>query len=111
MSNEKFTQGEWVLNPIANFAKYNNLWFCTIEGNNRELIQKIYGKTKEQAEANAKLIASAPKMYNALLSAMRIVDLWTLGGTVAEEHKDEAIALNSMKILFEEVIDKASNSL
>lgn len=66
----KFTKGNWLLkNPIAKYAGYNNLWFCIIESEDRHIIQKIYGKTKEEAEANAKLIAAAPEMLEACMTA------------------------------------------
>lgn len=65
----KHTPGPWNLkNPTAKYAAYNNLWFCIIESEDRRIIQKIYGRSKEEAEANAKLIAAAPDLLNNLES-------------------------------------------
>jgi len=63
----KFTKGEWVIYlKSVEYDGYANLWFCVLTNSEGVIIQKIYGRTKEEAEANAKLIAAAPKMYEEL---------------------------------------------
>ena len=66
-----------------------------------------YENELDENKANAKLIAAAPKLLDALIKAMNIVDLWTLSEDVAEEHKDEAIILNEMRLSFEKAINEA----
>jgi len=99
----KHTKGEW---------KFDNL-HCVVLSNEDFNIKDVElwpHQYEDIAElnANAKLIAAAPDLLNALISAMRIVDLWTFGGKVAEEHMDEAISLNSMRESFESAIEKAT---
>ena len=60
----QFTKGEWKINP----DKETNEWGATetfIETDNVKNFISVYGDD-EEAEANAKLIAAAPLMYNAL---------------------------------------------
>lgn len=64
----------------------------------------------EQQEANARLIAAAPEMLEALRSAMRIKDLWLPIGDVSDEHAEEAKALSQMAMMFESVINKATTT-
>ena len=64
--------------------------------------------SREECMANANLIAHAPELLNALMLAMKIVDLWTLDEEVSEDYDDEAIALNTMKITFEHAIKAAT---
>ena len=70
----KHTKGEWALrNPIAEYNAYSNMWCCAIQYG-EDIGQMIFGKTKEEAEANAKLIAAAPELLEALIEVVRISD-------------------------------------
>lgn len=95
----QYTNGVWILkNPVAKYAGYNNLWFCIIESEDRHIIQKIYGKSKEEAEANAKLIAAAPELLQALKAAKAVFDSQGINEThsiVGEQYKKVVEAIKS----------------
>jgi hypothetical protein len=64
----KHTKGEWVIkNQIAEYDGYSNMWYVAICLESDRILQRIYGATKSEAEANAKLMAAAPIMLKALL--------------------------------------------
>ena len=77
MKTLKNTQGQWEMYPEAlnHGLSYNKAmpFRCDVLGafdeatNSRIIIASVYGRTKEEAEANAKLIAPAPKMLEALI--------------------------------------------
>ena len=64
----KFTKGQWMLNRAMNEIVSEN--DCTKNGGIDIIAQCFcgfdYDSTKPEAEANAKLIAAAPVMYEAL---------------------------------------------
>ncbi len=70
-------------------------------------IAELFGKPKE-TEANAKLIAAAPELLEAIQKAIKISSLWTFDKDVTIEHEDEAKALHSMHLEFDRVIKKAT---
>jgi len=59
-----------------------------------------------QWEANAKLIAAAPAMYDAIQCALNIKDLWSADpqGTISADREGEMQALKLMQEKFEAII-------
>lgn len=66
--------------------------------------------SKEQAAANAKLIAAAPDMLEAIQCALNIKDLWSAQqhGTVSADHAGEMEALQKMQDKLEAALAKAT---
>jgi hypothetical protein len=64
--------------------------------------------TSEPDEPNgdAKIIALAPEMWQAIQGALRIADLWRPSEDTPEEHWEEAKALYMMLSQFEEIARK-----
>lgn len=59
----KHTKGPWFVNDEENEER-----FCAIvTGGLQVVADNVYGKTPEEAEANALLISKVPDMYEALL--------------------------------------------
>ena len=118
----KFTKGEWKIgqtlstrttrswteqeisrsNEVENkmvFVNFNTL----DEGRGRRLIAKC--ETKE----DAKLIAAAPNMIEAIQAALRIKDLWLpASDNHNEESEGEYQALLKMEEMFNEAMKKAT---
>ena len=61
------TKGEWIIDSSF-YDSYSNMWITILKNKEGKAIQRIYGITKEESEANAKLISASPKMYEALLN-------------------------------------------
>lgn len=61
MSNERFTQGEWVVNGMGSFPKSPNTICITVQLNEKREPLDV-----DEYLANAHLIAAAPDMYRAL---------------------------------------------
>lgn len=61
-----------------------------------------------ECTANAKLIAAAPDMYNAIKLALNIKDLWAPVCDPGIEHEGEAQALQSMLTALEAAMAKAT---
>lgn len=101
---KKFTQGEW---KHVNDSPYHRVELV----NGRLYVASVEGALNESEEqANAKLIAAAPIMYEAISSALRIVDLWIPPDSEShnEETQGEVEALMNMKNAFESAINKAT---
>lgn len=70
----KFTKGEWLrMSQGAIYDALVNRWFYTMLDKEGKILLRVYGQTVEEAEANARLIAAAPAMFEALRS---IVEYW-----------------------------------
>lgn len=61
----RFTKGEWITTSSAYFNDYQNIWEKPLRVNDFNF-GIISGKTKEETEANSKLIVCAPDMLDAL---------------------------------------------
>jgi hypothetical protein len=59
-----------------------------------------------QPNGDAKIIALAPEMWQAIQGALRIADLWRPSDDTPEEHGEEAKALYMMLSQFEEIARK-----
>jgi K+/H+ antiporter YhaU regulatory subunit KhtT len=69
----KHTQGEWYLphnykmeQPSVVKSPDTGRWWAIICSGYSNMICKVFGDSKEEAEANAKLIAAAPDLLEAL---------------------------------------------
>ncbi|MCO5092635.1 hypothetical protein [Bosea sp. (in: a-proteobacteria)] len=94
MGAEKFTKGPWValgdVHQVGNLDEH--LWCGDVSPNNAtpfrgpichiQSCDHIGGISREEAEANARLIAAGPQMFEALKAARQQVV--TLGGEVIE---------------------------
>lgn len=69
MKNTKHTQGEWEITYGVTQKDENGNLYNTIFGerSHTEMVCKVIGKTREQVDSNAKLIAAAPELLEALL--------------------------------------------
>lgn len=54
----------------AHYNGWVNAWFCIVEDENSRVLQKIYGSTKLEAEANAKLFLAARDLLEACKAVM-----------------------------------------
>lgn len=71
----KGTKGEWAIEGEAIYDPLANMWFCAIVNEEGKILQRVYGIDKEEAEANAKLIAEAPKLLETLQELVDLKDL------------------------------------
>lgn len=76
----KHTPGPWIVSNIPDDRIKNFVW--VIDPNSDLGICKVHtdGDTKDESEANARLIAAAPDLVSA---AMRILELWDNNGNPA----------------------------
>lgn len=73
MSTNKFTEGEWQLKSDLQMYYFID---SKETGDNIATLMKTFIKiSNEEAEANAKLIAAAPTMLEALYQVLKVVDL------------------------------------
>ena len=59
---KKFTKGEWKTLDKATFDSYQNVWRKALYIDGFNFCMYISGRTKEEVNANAKLIAAAPNL-------------------------------------------------
>lgn len=67
MSNIKHTPLPWNKPLKPTYSEMFNVWYCLIRDAKENINQKIYGNTKEEAEANAKLIVKAVNCHDDLV--------------------------------------------
>ena len=79
---EKYSKGEWKTLDKAVFNPYQNVWSKALYVNNLTFCMYILGRTEAESESNAKLIAAAPNMLDALLETDK--DLCVLESTMAQ---------------------------
>lgn len=63
---KKFTKGEWKTLDKATFDSYQNVWRKALYIDGFNFCMYISGRTKEEVNANAKLIAAAPALLDNL---------------------------------------------
>ena len=62
----KFTKGKWKTLDKATFDSYQNVWRKALYIDGFNFCMYISGRTEEEVNANAKLIAAAPEMLDVL---------------------------------------------
>jgi hypothetical protein len=65
-----YTKGEWKSSKVV-IAKKD--WFEVNIGNGEKRLAETYGDSSEEAEANAKLIAAAPELLEALKGSYELL--------------------------------------
>jgi hypothetical protein len=94
----KHTQGEWVVSEFHETNEHGSKMINIDAGSYLSIISIYYSderKDKEEAEANAKLIANAPDMLSVLREAVDHAHVYDTNPALVE--------------LFEAVIQKATN--
>jgi hypothetical protein len=79
-----YTKGKWAFN--------NEFWLGGgyIVTAPKQNIAEVFGDTLEQGEANARLIAAAPAMYEALKKASELCDLREFAGGAPVQYMVDA---------------------
>lgn len=68
-----YTEGPWEINNEKNEERHN----CILSTTTRNVVcDNIYGRTKEEADANAALIAAAPKQNDTLKLIQHFIHDW-----------------------------------
>ena len=67
----KFTKGEWVLDTDFIYSELSEV-ICDIDPIG--VSKKVFTRSKEEAISNAKLIAAAPELLNALIGVLNIMN-------------------------------------
>ena len=70
----KFTKGKWKTLDKATFDSYQNVWRKALYIDGFNFCMYISGRTEQEVNANAKLIAAAPDMLEALTNILKIVE-------------------------------------
>ena len=63
----KFSKGNWKTIDKATFDSYQNVWSKALYIDGFNFCMYISGRTEEEVNANAKLIAAAPELLTALI--------------------------------------------
>ena len=77
----KFTPGPWAILDVGGIDRYPGIeapdkdFSVVVFGDEDNDFRGVQGNTKEEAIANAALIAAAPDMYAALENALRDMDM------------------------------------
>lgn len=72
--NTQHTPGPWIFSPTYQDEEGN--WFVSVirEGGGKPFIAKVGGRTQEEAEANARLIAAALELLTACERALARIE-------------------------------------
>jgi hypothetical protein len=100
----KHTKGPWVKLTWAKKNDTSKRWHCRIDVKFivTDIIATVWGNSREECEANAKLIAAAPELYSAAVKALGLLnnnDAYGDGGFRADDE---------LRKIFETVIQKAT---
>lgn len=71
---KKITQGIWKADMNPFYAKGTDVRFAIVSDEYASDISVAYGRSIEESEANAKLIAAAPDLLNACIAALELSD-------------------------------------
>lgn len=93
MSEEKFTPGDWGVEDYRENDEWNGTDYAVFEKDKGYLVASIENCSLEEQEANANLIAAAPKMYQML---KYLADGIRWGGI---EHTSRSLADEIEKVL------------
>ena len=105
------TPGPWAIGK-PQWKRYGPPYKIPISGPNGTIAnvlthESIQWHPPEQSDpqpnGDAKIIALAPEMWQAIQGALRIADLWSPSEYIPEEHCEEAKALYMMLRQFEEI--------
>jgi hypothetical protein len=100
------TPGPWKVRArfdvVQDLGIYGGYFVGSTRGNSSDLPSNV----QAQDEANARLIAAAPELYQALKSALAIVSIWGPVDDVASGHEGEMQALTAMQMTFEELVNR-----
>jgi hypothetical protein len=110
MSEFKGTTGPWEVGRSGAVISKNKE-SLTINGSTGKDAVKYYGGNlicESVSPENAKLIACAPQMLDALNKVIRLKGLIEYSGVISEEHVSESIVIGNMLSNIENVIKKAT---
>lgn len=114
MSRTKHTPGPWILTPREGSDTTDIVSSCEHGWEIATVIGGINDSFTEagsaESIANAKLIAAAPDMYEAIQCALNLKDLWSAQqhGTISADHAGEMEALKAMQDKLEAALQKAT---
>ena len=105
VTDKKFTKGIWSIGASWNL--------CVISESIGHVIAECSVESymaEEEMRANAKLIAAAPELFEAIETMIRLKDIYLPSGcdNIKEEHRDEMVALLRGFRQMEEAIKKAT---
>lgn len=88
MKTQRHTRGPWLALPDT--PKGKDRWTVS---NGEDLVCQLFNKycEFENAEANARLIAAAPSLYNALSDLLNLVEFAEMSSRDMPAHEFEAI--------------------
>lgn len=117
MSDTKHTPGPWTVRDHGKDMNSESNIYVHVGGEKNygnPILKVVMGghgalnSDNDSLIANAKLIAAAPDLLEAIQCALNIKDLWSAQqhGTISADHEGEMQALNEMQIKLEAAIKK-----